>query len=69
MENLNILPDFLNALRDLIPLLVVVALFVAILWFIDRLLKRNKRLKRAEGDFRVTSSCSGSRPWAYYCAS
>lgn len=50
-ESLNLFDRFLEAVKDLVPMLVVIAFFIAILWLVDRLLKRNKRLRRSEGDF------------------
>lgn len=50
-QDLNLFQSFLAALKQLAPLLAVIAVFIAMVWFVDRLLKKNKRLGRAEGDF------------------
>lgn len=50
-QKINLFDSFLKAVQNLVPLLVVVAFLVVILWLVDRILKRNKRLRRAEGDF------------------
>ncbi len=43
--------NFLESVVSLIPLLEVVVVFVLILWFVDWMLKKNKRLGKSEGRF------------------
>jgi len=45
----DFLDNFLQALQRLTPLLATGAVFSALLWMVDRVLRRNQRLTRSEG--------------------